>query len=62
MAREVTLVVMGDQTHNTIIIFCHRLPSNPKLLFAGGVFLTTRPLLLLTADSYSHLLCHCEQH
>lgn len=27
--------------HHTII-FCHRLPSNPKLLFAGGSFLTTR--------------------
>lgn len=50
--------------HHAIIIRCHPLPSNPKLLFAGGSFLTTRqggggswP-----ANSYCHLLFCTEQH
>ena len=43
-----------DQSfHHAIIICCHRLPSNPKLLFAGGSFLTTR------ADGGCCCCCRC---
>lgn len=44
-ATEVTFSgnVRPDQVlHHTIIICCHRLPSNPSCCFAGGSFLTTR--------------------